>query len=76
MEVLKVATVQYEPFMVFNATDKSWTGTCKDILDRLARDLNLTFDIFEVDGWGNLVNNSWDGMIGAVVSGEADMAGN
>ena len=76
---LKVATVEYAPFMVYHKNNSSWTGTCYEILKQLEQDLDLTFDIFEVESgaWGKKgENGSWDGMIGAVVRGEADIAGN
>ena len=75
MVVLKVATVPYDPFMHYHEGNDSWTGTCFELLQELEKDLNLTFEIFKVQGWGTKTNGSWNGMIGAVVRGEADMAG-
>ena len=75
---LKVVTVHYPPFMVYHEENGSWTGTCYQILKKLEGDLNLTFEITaeKSGGWGTKSENgSWDGMIGAVMRGEADMAG-
>ena len=52
-------------------------GLPMDILSKLEKDLNVNMYLYQVaDGtYGSNVNGSWSGMIGEVVSGKADMAG-
>ena len=49
-----------------------------DILSKLRDDLKINFHIYEVeDGlWGAQVNETWNGLIGDIASGRADMAAN
>lgn len=53
------------------------TGYCIDLLSRIQEQLNFTYEIYQVPDrkFGILeTTNNWNGMIGALISGEADLA--
>ena len=52
-------------------------GFLMDILLELQYDLHIQFDVYEVEDhqYGAKVNGSWNGLIGDVASGKADIAG-
>ena len=51
-------------------------GIFMDILLELENDLNVQFYVYEVEDrlWGSEINGSWNGLIGEVASGKADIA--
>ena len=51
-------------------------GFLMDILLRLETDLNISFYVYEVENreWGFEVNGTWNGVIGDLASGRADIA--
>lgn len=53
-----------------NVIPGKYQGFCVDLIDEIAKDVNFTFIIREVaDGnYGGLVNGSWNGMIGELIS--------
>ncbi|XP_064635760.1 glutamate receptor ionotropic, kainate 3-like [Lineus longissimus] len=78
---LIVATREATPF-IFRGADLEppfvqFTGFCVDILDELAKQYNFSYKMVEsIDGkWGAPnEDGSWNGLIGMVIRGEADMA--
>ena len=51
-------------------------GFAIDLVDLIMRDLEVTYEFYEVpDGtYGKLINDTWTGMIGEIISGKADLA--
>ncbi|CAJ0584580.1 unnamed protein product, partial [Mesorhabditis spiculigera] len=82
MRVLKVTTIAEKPYVmekVLPSGEVVYVGFCVDLLKRLAANLNFEFELSVVaDGkYGEPSKQNashWDGMIGEILSGEADMA--
>ena len=83
--VIRVVTIVTEPFTMFkqgvstenrNGTE-NFEGFCIDMLIEIAKETNMTFELHLVhDGkYGEeLRNGSWNGMIGELMRGQADIA--
>eukprot|EP00794_Sanderia_malayensis_P008975 gene8975-9933_t len=78
-----VARVQ-SPFLFYdsllkttNPNDK-FSGFCKDILDKLSKDLDFKYDLYLVPdgkyGTGKANHTLWNGMVGELIKKEADIA--
>uniref|UniRef100_A0A7I4XTQ7 Glutamate receptor ionotropic, kainate 2 n=1 Tax=Haemonchus contortus TaxID=6289 RepID=A0A7I4XTQ7_HAECO len=80
----RVTTIMERPYVMLKKNhyelygNMKFEGFCIDLLAELSRDLGFTYAIHAVaDGkYGNDVhgNGSWDGMIGEILRGEAEMA--
>ncbi|KAI6220068.1 Protein CBR-GLR-7 [Aphelenchoides fujianensis] len=75
----RVVTVLQEPFVEFGGPEKTFgfQGYCIDLLEFIREDLNFTYEIYLVpDGKFGAMEQTgnWNGMIGQLVSGEADIA--
>uniref|UniRef100_A0A914C856 Uncharacterized protein n=1 Tax=Acrobeloides nanus TaxID=290746 RepID=A0A914C856_9BILA len=59
-------------------SNNQFEGFCIDLLEELSKDLGVTYTIHVVrdNKYGNDIhgNGTWDGMIGEILNGEADMA--
>ncbi|XP_065066326.1 glutamate receptor 3-like isoform X2 [Rhopilema esculentum] len=66
----------YNPSLRFEKPNDRFSGFCKDILDKLAEDLNFQYDILEpTPEFGKRRQNmSWSGMVGELIKKEADIA--
>ena len=82
--VVRVVTIVTEPFTMWkkgkeNAQTgvENFEGFCIDMLKEIAAEINMTFELHLVkDGkYGEeLKNGSWNGMIGELMRGQADIA--
>ncbi|KAK6726829.1 hypothetical protein RB195_004875 [Necator americanus] len=80
----RVTTIMERPYVMLKKNhyelyaNSKFEGFCIDLLAELSKDLGFTYTIHAVkDGkYGNDVygNGSWDGMIGEILRGEAEMA--
>ncbi|KAG8193590.1 hypothetical protein JTE90_000225 [Oedothorax gibbosus] len=75
---LRIALLQYRPFVTFNITDgKVVLEDCvlKEILRYVGGRLNFSFSFVAApeDNWGTKSGNEWTGAIGMIVKGEADV---
>ncbi|KAI6238911.1 Protein CBR-GLR-7 [Aphelenchoides fujianensis] len=75
----RVVTVLQEPFVEFGGPENTFgfQGYCIDLLEYIRADLNFTYEIYLVpDGKFGAMEQTgnWNGMIGQLVSGEADIA--
>ncbi|XP_071131796.1 glutamate receptor 4-like [Mytilus edulis] len=77
---LKVAALPLDPFVFFNIDDNNQTtysGFCIDILDQLALKFNFNYEIVSPadNAYGSLEDDgTWNGMVGMVMSNDADFA--
>jgi ABC-type amino acid transport substrate-binding protein len=65
----------YQPY--FHNSDDGFRGLEFDVLNALASRFNFTYKFYRVadEMWGSVLpNGSWNGMVGDVVRGEADLA--
>uniref|UniRef100_H2ZEN8 Glutamate receptor n=1 Tax=Ciona savignyi TaxID=51511 RepID=H2ZEN8_CIOSA len=74
-----VTTIQEHPYVFkdTNEEDSDYQGYCIDLLNLLAKDLKFSYKMVEVGdtNYGDeLEDGTWDGMIGEVMKGHADMA--
>lgn len=80
--VLRVSTIAERPYVtekILPSGKIGYEGFCVDLLDRLATSLHISYEISIVkdNKYGEPVLNNgteWDGMIGEILRGEADMA--
>ncbi|WKY17042.1 hypothetical protein Q1695_001565 [Nippostrongylus brasiliensis] len=80
--VLRVSTIAERPYVIEKILPSgkiAYEGFCVDLLDRLAASLHISYEISIVkdNKYGEPAPNNaseWDGMIGEVLRGEADMA--
>ncbi|CAJ0927228.1 unnamed protein product, partial [Mesorhabditis belari] len=80
----RVTTIMERPYVMLKKNhfeldaNSKFEGFCIDLLAELSKDLGFTYSVHLVkDGaYGNDVhgNGSWDGMIGEILRGEAEMA--
>ncbi|GMR50924.1 hypothetical protein PMAYCL1PPCAC_21119, partial [Pristionchus mayeri] len=78
----RVTTIMERPYVMHKTNhyelshNNKYEGFCIDLLTELSKDLGFTFSIHTVkDGsYGNAKNGTWDGMIGEILRGEAEMA--
>ena len=75
----RVVTILQEPFVEIGGPEATngFQGYCIDLLEMIREDLNFTYDIYLVpDGKFGAMEQTgnWNGMIGQLVSGEADIA--
>ncbi|RCN42515.1 ligand-binding protein, receptor family, partial [Ancylostoma caninum] len=79
----RVTTIMERPYVMLKKNhyelyaNSKFEGFCIDLLAELSKDLGFTYSIHAVkDGkYGNdYGNGSWDGMIGEILRGEAEMA--
>uniref|UniRef100_A0A914WHL9 Uncharacterized protein n=1 Tax=Plectus sambesii TaxID=2011161 RepID=A0A914WHL9_9BILA len=80
----RVTTIIERPYVMYRRNhydfhgNQKFEGFCIDLLTELSRDLGFTFTIHEVKDkkYGNDIsgNGTWDGMVGEILRGEADMA--
>ncbi|CAJ0584483.1 unnamed protein product, partial [Mesorhabditis spiculigera] len=80
----RVTTIEERPYVMLKKNhfeldaNQKFEGFCIDLLTELSRDLGFTYAVHKVkDGrYGNDVygNGTWDGMIGEILRGEAEMA--
>ncbi|XP_037578105.1 glutamate receptor ionotropic, kainate 2 [Dermacentor silvarum] len=78
-EVLRVLSVAVSPFMMVNVIDGKnvYSGFCVDLLDKLSAEMDFKYELHVVaDSKRGSPNASghWDGMIGEVIAGRADLA--
>ncbi|XP_065293844.1 glutamate receptor ionotropic, kainate 2-like [Dermacentor albipictus] len=78
-EVLRVLSVAVSPFMMVDVVDGKnvYSGFCVDLLDKLSAEMDFKYELHVVaDGRRGSQNDSghWDGMIGEVIAGKADLA--
>nr|XP_026689799.1 glutamate receptor ionotropic, kainate 2 isoform X2 [Ciona intestinalis] len=76
---LIVTTIREHPYVFkeSNNKDSPYQGYCIDLLNLLSEDLKFSYKLVEVadNNYGNeLEDGTWDGMIGEVMHGHADMA--
>eukprot|EP01125_Pyxidicula_operculata_P017648 TRINITY_DN6207_c0_g1_i1.p1 TRINITY_DN6207_c0_g1~~TRINITY_DN6207_c0_g1_i1.p1 ORF type:complete len:485 (+),score=94.85 TRINITY_DN6207_c0_g1_i1:1875-3329(+) len=81
---INIVTTTEKPFMYFNEKytgNNRFTGFTKNLLDQIFSDLNdkghnLTYTLYISPGnkYGGLVNGSWNGMVGELINGNADVA--
>jgi ionotropic glutamate receptor len=80
----RVTTIMERPYVMLKKNhfeldeNNQFEGFCIDLLEELSKDLGFTYTIHVVrdNKYGNDVygNGTWDGMIGEILSGEADMS--
>ncbi|CAD5215980.1 unnamed protein product [Bursaphelenchus okinawaensis] len=75
----RVVTILQEPFVQTGGPDETFglTGYCIDLLVKIQEQLNFTYEIYEVPDkkFGVLESTgNWNGLIGDLISGQADMA--
>ncbi|KAI6235050.1 hypothetical protein M3Y95_00010300 [Aphelenchoides besseyi] len=75
----RVVTILQEPFIETGGPKETfgYQGYCIDLLEMIRQDLNFTYDLYLVpDGKFGAIERTgnWNGMIGQLVSGEADIA--
>uniref|UniRef100_A0A914CSS2 Uncharacterized protein n=1 Tax=Acrobeloides nanus TaxID=290746 RepID=A0A914CSS2_9BILA len=80
----RVTTILERPYVMLKKnhfeldSNNQFEGFCIDLLEELSKDLGVTYTIHVVrdNKYGNDIhgNGTWDGMIGEILSGEADMA--
>uniref|UniRef100_A0A1I8ABH5 Glutamate receptor n=1 Tax=Steinernema glaseri TaxID=37863 RepID=A0A1I8ABH5_9BILA len=79
----RVTTIMERPYVMLKNNhyeldqNAQFEGFCIDLLAELSRDLGFTYTIHQVKdrNYGNdLGNGTWDGMIGEILRGEAEMA--
>lgn len=78
-EVVRVLSVAVSPFMMVKEVDGKtvYSGFCVDLLDKLSAELDFKYELHVMeDGKRGAQNGSghWDGMIGEVIAGRADLA--
>ena len=80
---ITIATMPYSYFVLgqydFKTNTTIYGGLCFDIINYITSKHNLTYDVkrHEHYSWGvQLSTGKWNGLIGEVISGEADMAAN
>ncbi|GIY10543.1 glutamate receptor ionotropic, delta-1 [Caerostris extrusa] len=78
MITLRVAVVQYFPYVVYHMDNGSVileNCVLKHILKFVSKRLNFKYQLVEAPGddWGTKIGNEWRGAIGMVMRGEADM---
>ncbi|XP_077862981.1 glutamate receptor 2-like [Saccoglossus kowalevskii] len=76
---LKIVTIEEEPFVrktEIRPGVYEYTGFCIDILDEISRKLQFTYVLYDVPDlkYGAKVNGTWNGLVGEVAYGKADMA--
>uniref|UniRef100_A0A7E4VGJ5 Glutamate receptor n=1 Tax=Panagrellus redivivus TaxID=6233 RepID=A0A7E4VGJ5_PANRE len=79
----RVTTIMERPYVMLKKNhfelneNNQFEGFCIDLLEELSSDLGFTYSIHVVrdNKYGNDVygNGTWDGMIGEILNGEADM---
>lgn len=72
---LSITTIQEEPYTMSKGSE--WEGYCVDLLAQLSQKLGFKYNLKLVkDGRYGSVDSSgnWNGMIGEIISGEADLA--
>lgn len=76
----RIVTVQDEPFVFVNRTSSGqvkFSGFTIDLLGKIAESLNFTYELYECPdklyGTKNK-NGEWNGMIGELTNGRADLA--
>ena len=75
---LKVTSV-YSPHAVTYIEDNCSTASCfrgmfADVLHALSEQMNFTYTVQRSYRWGAYINGTWDGMVGQLIRGEADIA--
>ncbi|CAD5221957.1 unnamed protein product [Bursaphelenchus xylophilus] len=75
----RVVTILQEPFVQTGGPDETFglTGYCIDLLAKIQEHLNFSYEIYEVSDrkFGVLESTgNWNGLIGDLISGQADMA--
>ncbi|KAH7947779.1 hypothetical protein HPB52_015796 [Rhipicephalus sanguineus] len=78
-EVLRVLSVPVSPFMIVKEVDGKavYSGFCVDLLDKLSAELDFKYELHVLadDARGRPNDTGhWDGMIGEVIAGKADLA--
>nr|XP_039271458.1 glutamate receptor ionotropic, kainate 1-like [Styela clava] len=75
---LRVATIEDPPFVMAKRGQKSveFYGFSVSVLDALANKIGFKYKMYEVPDrkYGSIVNNSWNGLVGELVSKKADLA--
>ncbi|KAI6188571.1 CRE-GLR-7 protein [Aphelenchoides besseyi] len=75
----RIVTILQEPFIETGGSKETfgYQGYCIDLLEMIRQDLNFTYELYLVpDGKFGATERTgnWNGMIGQLVSGEADIA--
>ncbi|KAK6763794.1 hypothetical protein RB195_024212 [Necator americanus] len=74
----RVATLIQPPFIQLSGNPKRpYEGYCIDLIELIRSELNFSYSIYEVEdgSFGSMdQNGNWNGLIGALVSGSADIA--
>ncbi|KAL3307698.1 Glutamate receptor 3 [Cichlidogyrus casuarinus] len=72
-----VTTIEVAPFMTYNAENDTFQGFCYDLLEEIAKDIGFEFKFKLVgdNSYGKEDNkHHWNGMVGELLRGEADIA--
>ncbi|XP_071495259.1 glutamate receptor ionotropic, kainate 1-like [Diadema antillarum] len=74
-----IVTIEEAPFVTIEETvsGPKFTGFCIDMLDKIAEKLDFTYDIYltpDSNYGGKRADGSWNGLVGQVYYGLADMA--
>ena len=56
------------------ANQKCFKGMFADVWHAMAEEMNLTYSIKKSNQWGSFINGSWNGMVGMIQRGIADIA--
>ncbi|KAI6212829.1 Protein CBR-GLR-7 [Aphelenchoides besseyi] len=75
----RIVTILQEPFIELGGPPETFgfQGVCIDLIEMVSKELNFTYELYLVpDGkFGSMEQTgNWNGMIGQLVSGEADIA--
>ncbi|PAV77007.1 hypothetical protein WR25_00124 [Diploscapter pachys] len=78
LNIFRIVTLIQPPFVQYTGRiNPRFEGYCIDLIDLVKDEVNFTYTIYEVeDGlFGTTdANGNWNGLIGALVSGSADIA--
>ncbi|KAF8382361.1 hypothetical protein PRIPAC_71503, partial [Pristionchus pacificus] len=76
IKVYRIVTIVQPPF-IDRLPDGTFVGYCIDMMTLIAAQLNISYTLFEVEdgSFGTIDENSnWNGLMGSLVSGSADIA--
>jgi len=73
-KVYRIVTVQQPPFMRWNETTQSYEGYCHELIEEIAKILNIEYELYDVADYGSPDEfGNWDGLVGELVNRRADM---
>ena len=75
---IKVASAYNPPVVTYIedncANQNCFKGMFADVWHSLAEKMNFTYSIKKANQWGSFINGSWNGMVGMIQRGIADIA--